>query len=107
MLDSRTARDEKEGIARLEAMITAQRSGWQGSDGRPFVGALLSRTHCRRDSPSVFDIMRLMIKASSLPVVLCVLQPCCRKRSKIARVVPFVLLSRDAKTAVVVAKSAL
>ena len=38
---------------------------------------------------------------SSLPVVLCVLQPCCRKLSKIARVVAFGLPSRDAQVAVV------
>ena len=87
----------RDGIAGLEAIITASRIGEPGSDGRPFGGAPLSRNHCRRDSLSVLDIMRHMIMVPSLHVAFCRLQPCCRKLSKIASV--FGLSSRVARIA--------
>lgn len=65
----------------------------------PFGGAPLSRNHCRRDSLSVLDIMRLMIMVPvpPFPSVLCSLQPRCRKLSKFVSV--FGLSSRVAKVA--------
>ena len=74
----------REGIAGFEAIITAQRIGEPGADGRPLGGAPLSRNHCRRDSLSGWDIVRHMVRVPSLHAEVCGLQPCCRKVLKTA-----------------------
>ena len=74
----------REGIAGLEAVITAQRIGEPGLSGRPFAGAPLSRNHCRRDSLSGWDIVRHMVRVPSSHAEVCGLQPYCRKVLKTA-----------------------
>ena len=74
----------REGIAGLEPIITAQRIGEPGSDGRPFGGAPLSRNHCRRDSLSGWDIVKHILNVPSLHAEVCGLQPYCRKALKTA-----------------------